>query len=83
MKKSYALYLGEWIRICTNARPCGGTACSGCGKVKRTLVWRSIKTREVRCLKCFDAEAEHWRQENARWDAEAAERRRRRLEARP
>jgi hypothetical protein len=69
-----ALYPGEWIRIRADSRLCAGRPCSGCGTVKCVSVWCSIKSREVRCLKCFDAEAEHYRQEDAR----AAEMRRRR-----
>ena len=74
-----ALYLGEWIRVRADNRLCAGRPCSGCREARgRVPVWYSIKTKEVRCLKCFDAEAEHYRLE----DAQAAERRRRRrLEA--
>jgi hypothetical protein len=77
----HTVFLGEWIRIRANRRFCSGRACSGCGEVRKYAhVWCNFKTREVRCAKCFDAEAEQER----RWDAEAAERRcRRRLEARP
>jgi hypothetical protein len=74
-----ALYLGEWIRVRVDNRLCAGRPCSGCKRVGgRVPVWCSIKTGEVRCLKCFDAEAEHYRQEDA-WAADR--RRRRRLEA--
>jgi hypothetical protein len=79
--RCHTVFLDEWIRVRANRRLCAGTACSGCGKVKRwASVWCSIKTREVRCTKCFDAAAEHWRREDALM---AEMRRRRRLEARP
>jgi hypothetical protein len=76
----HAVFLDEWVRVrnCMNSqfRACG--PCSICLTGKCAPVWYSIKCGEVRCLKCFDAEAEHYRQE----DAQAAEMRRR-LEARP
>jgi hypothetical protein len=65
MKAIYhALYLEEWIRIRNgmNRRFPVYSPCSIC-KAPRRDVWYSIKTREVRCLRCFDAEAEHDRRE--------------------
>jgi hypothetical protein len=69
----HAVFLDEWICIRANRRLCGGRACSICGEVrKRAHVWCNFKTREVRCRKCFNAEAAHW----ARDDELMAERRR-------
>jgi hypothetical protein len=59
-RTTYTLYLDQWIRLCNrNTRFRTRGPCSRCGAVKRTLVWYSIKTHEVRCLKCFDAVGEH------------------------
>jgi hypothetical protein len=54
MTRSRILYDGEWV--CVR----GGT-CEICGVVRRETVWHSIKTKRVRCFRCFDAEAEQIR----------------------
>jgi hypothetical protein len=84
MRATYhVLYLGEWIRVRRRMSqrrfPACNDPCSICDCTAGKYVWHSIKTREVRCLKCFDAEAEQDRQ----WDAQAAERRRARQGAAP
>jgi hypothetical protein len=63
MRRARALYLGEWVRArnCMDNQFCFCEPCSVCGTAKCVPVWFSIKTGEVRCLKCFDAEAEHAR----------------------
>jgi hypothetical protein len=62
--KSRALYLEEWVRIRNgwSSQFPVYSPCSIC-KTPRRDVYYSIKTKEVRCRKCFDAEAEHYRRE--------------------
>jgi hypothetical protein len=64
-----AVYLEEWVRVRNprNSRfflACG--SCSICQACRCGPAWHSIRTGEVRCLKCFDAEAEHYGREDAR-----------------
>jgi hypothetical protein len=56
--KYYTVHLGEWIRIRNSMSRWfhAGKPCLICGTFKRAPVWYSLKTRKVRCLKCFDAE---------------------------
>jgi len=66
MKAIYhAVYLDEWVRVrnLMNTRFHACSPCSICKTVRCAPVWYSVKTREVRCLKCFDAETEHDRRE--------------------
>lgn len=55
------LYLNEWVKVRNfmNKRFSAAAPCSMCKKFSCSLVWYNIKTREVRCLKCFDAQTEH------------------------
>jgi hypothetical protein len=59
--RTHAVYLEEWVRVRNfmNNQFRADSPCSICRTAKCAPVWYSIKTREVRCLKCFDAEAEH------------------------
>jgi hypothetical protein len=74
---SYLIYDGEWIRIrnLMNRRFRGGP-CEVCNGERINMVWYSIKTKRVRCFKCFDAEAEEIRKKDAayraNWDAHNA-----------
>jgi hypothetical protein len=54
-----AVLLGEWIYTLNRAiKPC-----SVCGRAARVVVWRSLKTGEVRCLGCFDVWTEQYRRD--------------------
>jgi hypothetical protein len=77
----HTVFLDEWVRVrnFSNSHFHACSPCSRCGTAKCVPVWYSFKTREVRCLKCFDAVGEHDRREDARW----AERRRTRQGAVP
>ena len=69
MKAIYhAVYLDEWVRVrnLMNTRFHACSPCSICKTFRCAPVWYSVKTGEVRCLKCFDAEAEHDRGRIAR-----------------
>jgi hypothetical protein len=72
----HTVFLDEWVRVrnFSNSHFHACSPCSRCGTAKRVPVWYNFKTREVRCLKCFNAVAEHDRRE----DALVAEMRRRR-----
>ena len=61
----HAVFLGEWVRVrnLMHGRIRADRPCSICRTAKCAPVWYSIKTKEVRCLKCFDAEGEHWERE--------------------
>jgi hypothetical protein len=70
MGKSYLCHLGEWVRV-ANMRnkqfPRARGPCVGCGYLTAGTVYYSIKTHEVRCLRCFaKTEAEHRRQVDER-----------------
>ena len=56
------LYLDEWVKVrnMMNKRFRAGSPCSVCRKMFCGMVWYSIKSHQVRCLGCFDAEAEHY-----------------------
>jgi len=45
---------GEWVKVqnLLNIHFNACRPCSVCGKLSCELVWYSIKTHEVRCLKC-------------------------------
>ena len=62
----HAVFLGEWVRVrnLIHGRIRADRPCSICRTAKCAPVWYSIKTKEVRCLKCFDAETEHDRRES-------------------
>jgi hypothetical protein len=76
----HAVFLGEWVRVrnLMHGRIRADRPCSICRTAKCAPVWYSIKTKEVRCLKCFDAEGEHWERELRRpfdpvaWEAHKA-----------
>jgi len=55
------VWYGEWVRVrnMMNNHFKANGPCSKCGRLSCTAVWYSIKSREVRCFKCFDAMAEH------------------------
>jgi len=57
------VYLGEWVkaRNMMNKHFRAKGPCAICTKMKCDAVWYSIKSGEVRCTDCFDAEAEHYR----------------------
>jgi len=59
------VFLDEWVRVrnLMHGRIRADRPCSICRTAKCATVWYSIKTKEVRCLKCFDAEGEHWERE--------------------
>jgi hypothetical protein len=68
--KSKLLYCGEWVKVRNMMNkhfPAGG-ACELWRRMSCAPVWWSIGTRRVRCMKCFDAEGEHWRQVEAEQD---------------
>jgi len=75
MTASKIVYCGEWVRVraLMNKRFPADRPCSRCRRLACATVWYSIRSGEVRCFKCFDAEAEHW---------EDAERRRRNVAVR-
>jgi len=53
--KSKVLYNGEWVRVrnIMNKHFAANRPCSQCRVLSCSVVWYSIKTKEVRCLKCF------------------------------
>ncbi len=60
---SKVVYCGEWIRIrnLMNARWANaGGPCVLCKGMKINTVWYSIKSGEIRCTDCFDAEGKHF-----------------------
>lgn len=61
--KSKIVHCGECVRVrnMMNKHFRANAPCAKCGRASCAPVWYSIKSHEVRCLKCFDAEAEHWR----------------------
>jgi hypothetical protein len=65
--KTRPLYCGEWVRArnMKNKRFPANGPCEICLQQRIVPVWWSIKTGRIRCMKCFDAEAEHWRQVEA------------------
>jgi hypothetical protein len=62
---SKIIYLGQWVRVANlrNKYFPANRPCSICRRLTCGSVWYSIKTHEVRCLRCFDAETEHWKTE--------------------
>jgi len=60
--KSKVVFLNEWVKtnILSKRFRCSGH-CSICQRLTCDPVWLSLKTQEVRCTKCFDAEKEHLR----------------------
>jgi hypothetical protein len=60
--RCHTVFLDEWVRVpnLMHGRIRADRPCSICKTAKCAPVWYSIKTGEVRCLRCFDAEAEHW-----------------------
>jgi len=62
------VFCAEWVQVrnLMNSRFRAGRPCSICRALKCELVWYSIKTSEVRCRKCFDAEREHYRRADER-----------------
>jgi len=47
---------GEWVRVrnLMNKRFGAASPCSRCRRLACEPVWYSIRTREVRCMRCFD-----------------------------
>ena len=72
------LYLDEWVRVRNfmNRHFHAADSCSICRRLACDMVWYSIKTHEVRCQRCFDAETLHYRR-NAERSAERSAARRR------
>jgi Zn ribbon nucleic-acid-binding protein len=66
MSRDKVVFLGEWVKVANlmNKKFGAGGACSICRRLTCAPVWYSLNTKEVRCTKCFDAEAEHWSPEN-------------------
>ena len=60
--KGKILYSGQWVKVrnMMNKRFKADGPCSICRRLSCATVWYSIRTHEVRCLKCFDAEKEHF-----------------------
>lgn len=58
MSQRKMVYLGEWVRVRNmgNKYFRAGAPCSVCKTFRCEVVWYSIRTREVRCTRCFDAE---------------------------
>ena len=56
------IYCDEWVKVknLMNKYFAAARPCSQCLSLSCASVWYSVKTKEVRCVKCFDAEAEHW-----------------------
>jgi hypothetical protein len=76
-KKYYAIYDDEWISVRNMMnKTFRGGPCELCGSGRCGMVWYSLKTKRVRCFKCFDAEAESIRKSDERhranWDAHNA-----------
>ena len=61
MSRAKVVWAGEWVSVlnCMNTKFKAAAPCSQCAGFRAEPVWYSIKTREVRCKRCFDAEAEH------------------------
>ena len=53
--KSKGVYDGEWIkgRNMISSGFADGRLCRKCKQLHCGMVWKSIKTGEVRCCKCF------------------------------
>ncbi len=51
-------YGGEWVRVrnLMNAHFSAAAPCSLCRAFTCDVVWYSIKTKQVRCTKCFTPE---------------------------
>ena len=51
------VYAGEWLEAANimNRNVSGYTPCALCGNSSGGRAWYSIKTKAVRCTKCFDA----------------------------
>jgi hypothetical protein len=65
MTRSRILYDGEWVRVRNLMnRQFSGGPCEICGAMRCGMVWHSIKTKRVRCFRCFDAEAEQIRKDD-------------------
>jgi len=49
------VYDGEWVKVrnMMNKWFSASRPCSVCREFKVKSVWYSVKTKEVRCLKCF------------------------------
>ncbi len=62
MVRGKMLYSGQWVKVrnMMNKKFAAGAPCSICRKMSCGMVWWSIKSKEVRCLGCFDAEKEHY-----------------------
>ena len=58
---SKIVWAGEWVKVRNfmNRRFRAADLCSICRRGSCAMVWYSIKTREVRCLKCFNTIAAH------------------------
>jgi hypothetical protein len=53
------IYGGEWVRVrnLMNKYFPAARPCSICRRLACDVVWYSYRSGEVRCLRCFDAEA--------------------------
>jgi hypothetical protein len=80
LRKYYTVFLDEWVRVrnLMNRHYHACRPCSICRRFACEPVWYSIKSGEVRCLKCFDPVTEHDRRELERpfdpiaWEAHKA-----------
>ena len=80
MARSKIVWAGEWVRVrpfFNKHYPADGL-CRICRRLSCAPGWFSIKSREFRCPKCFDAEKAHQVDLDRRWAEESAQRRRRR-----
>lgn len=55
MTRWKTVWNGEWVRVrnMMNTRFDASNPCSQCRVFSCSMVWYSIKTKEVRCCKCF------------------------------
>jgi hypothetical protein len=74
--KSKLVWAGEWVKVrnLMNKRFPAARPCEVCRRMTCATVWWSCKTRRVRCMKCFDAEAGHERLLEAEMEAAALNR---------
>jgi hypothetical protein len=77
MTRSKMVWAGEWVHVrpyLNKHFPADGL-CRDCRRMSCAPGWFSIKSREFRCTKCFDAKQAHYAAQDAAWRKDPRSRR--------